>query len=255
MKSFEKSVIGLVFSLLFFASLILGTLYFQILNPNYLFGVFEKHEVYKKLPYLLATSIPNDPNLSYEEKIGYSAILANIPPSLFKEIIEANLTQALNFAHAREDSIEISFPTKKLGLGPTDARWSLSENANPALREQLKNIHGIASKILVLWFVALSALIALFFLYGRVTESKKMIGGYVLLLANGIALLLSSLIVKFFLIQIARDLPNQPEPAQKLLGLLAQSLFSEIIFSWIVIGIIVTLAGIGLHIANKRLKK
>lgn len=256
MRNFEKSAIGLIFSALFFVSLILGTLYFQILNSSYLFSVFEKHKVYEKLPYLLATSIPNDPNLNFEERFVYSAVLSNIPPSLFKEIIEGNLSQALDFVHGQRENIEILLPTKQLGLGPADVRWSISENANPVLQERLKFVHGIATKILVLLTLALLGLVGLFLLYGKVANSKYKIGGYVLLLANGIALLLSSLIVKFFLIQMARDLPNQPEPAQKLLGLLAGSLFSEIIFSWIIIGILVTSAGCVLYaVVNLKLPR
>lgn len=254
MKNFEKSAIGLAFSALFFVSLILGTLYFQILNSSYLFSVFEKHKVYERLPRLLADSIPNDPNLSFEEKIGYSTILANIPPSLFENIIETNLIGALDYVHGREDDIQISLPTKQLGLGPTDVSWSLSEDASPSVQERLKIVHGIAAKILVLLTLALLGLAALFLFYGRLNEPKKIIEGYVLLLANGIALLLTSSIFKFFLTHMARDLPEKPEPAQKLLGLLAGSLFSEIVLTWIIVGIIVTAAGIGLY-AIRRLSK
>lgn len=248
----EKFFIGILFSVLLSLFLILTTLYFQILNSNYIFGIFEKHGVYEKIAPSLAVSIPNDPNLSTEERFAYSVILKNTTPNMIKEIIETNLGQVLNYAHGKSDDITLSLPTKNMGIAPDDIRWSLSENPNPQVKQQLNILHGIATKILILWAIVFIFLISLYLLYGKITKSNILLGGNRLLITNGLWILISGLITKFSLGQMSKNLPPNPEPSQQLLALLASSVFSEIILGWIIIGAFLFFSGIMLFAINKR---
>lgn len=254
MKRLEKFFIGTLFSLLFSLFILLTTFYFQLFNASYLFNTFKEHGLYEKIPKALASSLPNDLNLSREERLAYGTIAANISPDFVEQIVETNLTEALDFIHGRSNDIIISFPTKELGLGETNIKWSLSENSTPQLKEQLNLIHGIGTKILILWIIVFILLMSLFLLYGKVSN-KIITGGSRLLITSGTMLLLSSLISRFLLIQMAQNLSNGSEPSQKLLGLLASSLLIDIAFSWSVISIFVLVLGVTLFIIEAKLIK
>lgn len=252
MQTFGKLITGMLFTNSFFSFILISTVYFQILNSNYLFYVFEKHQVYEKIPSLLTESLPNDPNLSTQEKLGYSQLAQNIPPSIVENIIRKNLLQILSYIHGRSEDIIISFPTKSLGLAPTDTAWSLTKNAPVELSTQLHQIHGLGEKLRMAWIVSIILLVTMFLTYGKVTKSKWLISGKILI-SSGSVLLILSLILKFFLIQLSVNLANAPEPSQKILGLFAESLFSEIVFGWMIIGSIVAIVGSVIFVVNKKL--
>lgn len=253
MKKVEKFIVGLIFSALLFLFVITTSVNFQLLNSSYLSSVFERHQVYDKLPKILSDSLINDPKLSAEEKLGLSLIFRNIPPQLVQEVIEQNLTQAQSFIDGKSKDIVISIPTKSLGLAPTDQSWSLSKNANPELKKQLQVLQGLKTKIIIFWILLLTALIVLFFAYLKFASNGKIIGGKYLLLTNGSLLAGVSVIAKLFLLAINKSPKNTREPSQAILALLASSLFSEIVYVWLAIGFLLILASGVIIFASKRL--
>lgn len=248
MRTFKKIALGFFFFLFSIVFLLLTTLYFELLSSSFLFGSFERNNVYEKLPQALVASLPNDPNLSKEEQMGYSEIIAKIDPKQIKKIVEKNAESILNFIHGKSEDAGFYLPAKDLGI--PDARenisWSISQNANPQLQERINLANGIGTKILILWFIFLLVLIGLFFLYGKLTSPKHMLGGSTLLILTGALILCLSTVLKFYLILISKELGKEPdiEPSQVLLSHLSSSLFTEIITTWIILGAILTIFGI-----------
>lgn len=255
MKRFEKFAIGAFFSISLSLFLILTTIYFQLLNDNYLFGVFEKYSVYEKIAPAISKTIPNDPNLSDEERFTYSTILKNSSPNIIKEAIETNLTQILNFIHGKSNDVIISLPIKEMGLSPTDIKWSLSQNSTQELKNQMNIVHGIALKILILWIIVFMLLISLYLLYGKIAKANILLGGNRLLITNGLWILITGSISKFSINQMVQNLPANAQPSQQIIVILASSLFSEIISGWSVIGFFLLISGIIIFVIDKKTNK
>lgn len=198
-------------------------------------------------------SIPNDSNLSKEEKLGYRLIISKISPETLEKIIEGSVTNTLKFVHGSTTDIILSFPVKEIGLGPKNISWSLSQN--PQARESLNIIHGIGTKIFILWFFVLFLLIGLFFLYGKVTNSYKFLGGGRLLITNGLFLFTSGLFLNLVLPLASKTFPAQLEPSQALVGILFSSLLPEVGFVWSVLGLIIFIAGISIFLIERKMKQ
>lgn len=149
MKFLAKLLIQFLFEFIFFLSLLTSTFYFQLLQKTFLFQAFEEHHLYEELPIALSQSIPNDPNLSEEEKIAFTLILKEVSPELVKQVIEENLSQVLDFIHGKSSDLMFTIPLKELGIQTAeDIQWSLKEDAAPDLQEKIQILHG-SSKILL----------------------------------------------------------------------------------------------------------
>lgn len=241
MKTATRIFVGSISTSLFIALILLTTIRFEILNKSFLFGSFEKHNVYAKLPFLLADSIPNDPNLSKEEKIGYAEFVRNISPQIAKPLIEDNLTQVIDFLNGQSKDIIISFSLNGIGFENTSGiRWSLAEIPDKNLQEKIRESNGIGNLLIIAGLIVLAILTSLFFLSGKA-----------ILLSGGVYIIIISLISKYLLMTIGKELMNGRELSQKLLGLLSASLFSDITTTWLVMGVMLILLWLTLHIRNK----
>lgn len=252
MKTAEKIIIGASFSLLFSLWIILSSLYFLLLNENYLIASFERHNVYTRVPKLLAESLPSDPNLTDDERLAYSLIFTNIPPKFIEKILVDNVSSVGNFIHGRRDNLIVSLPAKELGISQANLEWSMSRDADLKTRSQLEGLHGVATKILILWIIVLIGIVSLFLVYGKVTNSKKMLGGYHLLLVSGTSLTVLSAVLFIVFHQLSVELLKGIEPSQKILGLLLSTILTEVSFAWIVTGVIVVTLGIVLKLISEK---
>lgn len=241
MKTAGRILAGVISILLFTILIFLVTTKFELLNKSFLFNSFEKHNVYTRLPTLFADFIANDPSFSKEEKIGFTEFVKNIPPQAIKPLIEDNLTQVLDFLNGQSKDIVISFSLSGVGFeNASGIRWSLSQTPDKNLQERIKALNGISSALTAAGIIILAILAGLFFLSGRQ-----------ILLSGGISIIAISLISKYFLISISKELLSGKEIAQKLLGLLSSSLFSDITNTWLIMGTILILFWLALHIRNK----
>jgi len=241
MKTTLKFFLGSFSTSLFIVLMLLVTARLELLNKSFLFGTFEKHDAYVKLPLLLAVSIPNDPNLSKEEKIGYAEFVKNISPQVIKPLIENNLTQVIDYLNGQSKDIVLSFSLN--GVGFQDAsgiRWSITQISDKNLQEKIKAFNGIGNTLIVTMGIVLTILIGLFFLSGKT-----------ILLSGGIYIVATSLISKLFLMTIYKELINGQEISQKILGFLSTSLFPDIINTWLIMGGILILLWFSLHIISK----
>lgn len=237
MKIAARGFIGTLFALLVTVFILLITIRFEILNKSFLFGVFEKHNVYGQLPNLLVTSLPNDPNLTDEERLGYTEFAKNISPQVIKPLIEDNFGQVIDFLNGDSKDIVISFALNGVGFENVGSiRWSISQIPDKNTQEQIRSLNGIGNTLIIAWVTVFIVLVALFFLYGRLTTPKSWIGGKTLLLSSGVSIFTMSVFTKIALIFIGKGLVEGKEPAQKLLALLSTSLFSEITITWLMIG-------------------
>ena len=242
MNKLEKILIGFIFSLLFSFFVILSSLNFPLLNDKFLFYVFEKHNLYERIPKELGASFINDPNLSVEEKLGYTLIVRNIPPNTFEKILKTNITSALKFVHGKSNDMVIYFPAKELRLGPQDLSWSFSQNSPPNTKGTLSLINGIWIKFFILWFVTLLSLIGLFFLYGK-ASLQKLAGRRFLIINGSLLYILGALL--FVISQIlAQTFPTKLEPSKALIKILFLSLIPEIALTWIIFGASLFMIGI-----------
>lgn len=252
MKNAARIIIGTISTSLFITLILLITIRFELLNKSFLFGSFEKHNVYVQLPALLANSIPNDPNLSGEEGKGLVEFAKNISPQVLKPLIEDNLTQVIDFLNGRSKDIVLSFSLQGIGFeNASGLRWSLSQIPDKNLQEKIKMLNGIGNTLITAGFVILIILVILFFLYGRLTVPKQLFGGRSILLSTGIYVLAISTIGKLSIMAIGKELINGREPSQKILGLLSASLFSDITTTWLIMGGVLILLWLALHIRSK----
>lgn len=238
MKTAGKILIGIVSALLFIILLLLATIRFELLNKAFLFGSFEKYHVYAKLPSLLAASLPNDPNFSEEEGKGLAEFVKNISPQVIKPLIEDNLTQVLDYLNGESKNVVISFSIQGIGFeNASGIRWSLSDLPDKNLQEKIKALNGAGNLLTIAGIIVLAILVGLFFLSGKI-----------ILLIGGLSIAVISLIIKFLLMVIGKELINGREPSQKLLGLLSSSLFSDITTTWLVAGMLLILLWLGIKI-------
>lgn len=238
MKTAGKILIGIVSALLFIILLLLATIRFELLNKAFLFGSLEKYHVYAKLPSLLAASLPNDPNFSEEEGKGLAEFVKNISPQVIKPLIEDNLTQVLDYLNGESKNVVISFSIQGIGFeNASGIRWSLSDLPDKNLQEKIKALNGAGNLLTIAGIIVLAILVGLFFLSGKI-----------ILLIGGLSIAVISLIIKFLLMVIGRELINGREPSQKLLGLLSSSLFSDITTTWLVAGMLLILLWLGIKI-------
>lgn len=220
MKTAVKTFIGALAVPLFLTFIILATLRFEVLNKSYLFGVFEKHKIYEKLPVVLADSLPPE----------YAEFAKNISPQVIKPLIEDNLTQIIDFINGDSKDIVLSFALNGVGFeNSTGISWSPPES--------IKSVNGAGNIMIIALVIILAILAGLFFLEGKV-----------ILLIGGIYITAISVIIKLGLLVIGNELTKGPDPSQKLLGLLAASLFPEITTTWLILGILLILLWIILKI-------
>lgn len=241
MKNAARIIIGAISTSLFVALILLITIRFELLNKSFLFGSFEKHNVYAQLPSLLANSIPNDPSFSEEEKLGYVEFIKNISPQVVKPLIEDNLTQVIDFLNGRSKDIVLSFSLQGIGFeNASGLRWSLSQIPDKNLQEKIKMLNGIGNLFILAILIVLAILVGLFFLSGRR-----------ILFVSGTGIVIISLMSKLFLMMIGKELMNGREISQKILGLLSASLFSDITTTWLIMGGVLILLWLALHIRSK----
>lgn len=242
-------MIVVIFTLLFLNVVIFVTLYFKLLDQTYLFKSFERNSVYQKIPGVLAKTLPNDPNLSFEEKFTISAIAPNIPSSFVKDAVEKNTLQILDFIHGRTNDIVITFPSFDKNLAGKNTQWSLSKNAPVDFRMSVEMLHGAGSKLFAAIIFETLVLFALIIAYGR--TDGRLFGSAPLFYGGGILLFLS-VFLKFFIPDLAGNLSKGPEPSQAILGLVVSSLLPDIINLWLVISVFVILFGIVILVINRR---
>lgn len=256
MRNALKTFIGTISASLLITLILIATIRFELLNKSFLLDSFEKHNVYKQLPILLASSLPNDPSLPEEEKIAYTEFVKNIPPQVIKPLIEDNLTQVIDFLNGRSKDMVISFSLQ--GIGFQDAsgiRWSLSQIPDKDLQERIKAANGIGNALIIAGGIMLTILVGLFFLYGRLSTPKKLLGGRSILLSAGVYILVISAICKFSITTVGKELINGKELSQKILGLLVASLSPDIITTWLIIGSVLILLWLALFIGTKITEK
>lgn len=245
MKSALKFFLGSLSTSLFIVLMLLIAIRLEVLNKSFLFGSFEKHNVYAQLPTLLASSIPNDPSFSGEEKIGYAEFIKNISPQVIKPLIEDNLTQVIDYLNGQSKNIVLSFSLN--GIGFQDAsglRWSLAETTDKNLKGRIEAFNGAGKTMIFAMGIILVILVGLFFLSGRT-----------MLLSGGIYIAATSLISKIFSTSIDKELTNNSGTSQKLLGLLSTSILSDITITWLLMGTLLILLWVILRISAKITQK
>lgn len=233
MKGLGKVLLTILFVLFSVIFLLLSSIYFEILNKNFLFGSFERHQVYEKLPSALAESLPNDPNMSSDMQIDYNAI-KNVQPSSVKILVEQNLSQFLNFIHGSSSEISINIIAKDLGF-PQGANlsWSMKESAGATGRNPMQGLKGSANYILRALGIDFLVLLGLFALFKKLNKKAN-----ALFLTDGIFILILSLILKLLSTIIPSTFPAKAEPSQVLIKIISTSILADITTSWLLLGII-----------------
>lgn len=238
MKTALRVLIGSLSASLFVSFILLATIRFEILNKSFLFSVFEKHKVYEQLPKLLASSFPNDPNLSKEEGMDYADFVKNISPQVLKPLVENNFGQVIDFLNGESKDIIISISLSGVGFQDSSGiRWSLSELPDKNLQERIRALNGIGNTLIIATVVILVILIGIFFVYGKS-----------ILLSGGLYILALGTIGKLFIMVVGKELLNGKEPSQKLLGLLSTSLFPDITTTWLIVGGLLILLWLGMKV-------
>lgn len=226
--------------MLFVVLVLLITIRFKVLNKSFLFNAFEKHNVYAKLPSLIADSLQNTSNLSEEEKAGYAEFIKNIPPKNIKPLAENNLTQIIDFLNGQSKDVAISFTLPGVGFeNASGINWKLSQMPDKNLQKKLMMLGETDNAIIIAGIAVLTVLAGLIILFGRK-----------IMLIDGIFVVTVGLLSKFIFIIIGGELINGQELIQKMLGLLFASLSPGITNTWIAAGGIMILLWLSMFILD-----
>ncbi|MDZ4227869.1 MAG: hypothetical protein U1E54_01355 [Candidatus Levybacteria bacterium] len=256
MKNAIRIFIRYISTSLLITLVLLTIIRFELLSKPFVFEALEKHNVYEQLPSLLAESLPNNLSLSEKEKIIYTEFIGNISPQIIKPLIVDNLTQILDFLNGESKDIVISFSLQGIGFeNASGIRWSIPQIPDKNLQEKIMALNGIGNTLIIAIPIVAGILIFLFFLYGRLTIPKQLLGGKEILLSSGIYITAISLISKYSLTMAGKELLAGQEPSQKLLGLLFASLFSDIATTLLTMGLVLILLWLTLFIGIKVTKK
>lgn len=236
MKNAGKIIIGILFFLFSVIFLLLSSLYFQLLNPAFVFSTFESDGFYQELPQKLLESLPNDPELSQEERQDYGDIAKDISPELVQNVIETNFTTITAFIKGTTSELIIIIPPLNSDIKKIE--WSLKDAPQA---QGITKFQGSGKYILATLVIDLLLLTGLFFLYKKINSKK---GATSLFIITGIIIAIVSIILTLITKGLSYELLKGIEPSQKILGLLASSLFPKITLTWSIVGIILLIIGI-----------
>ena len=231
----KRLLASLVFSLLFFWLMVLLTVRFLFLNADFLFASLTRHRVYQEVPAFLELALSQQNlQLEPEERQVYEAIAAQVTPELVQKTTEENVGRVLNFLHGRVADIEVYLPTGQLGINKTDIYWSTNALQNPQMQESLNALRGV-TKRLVLACLVLAVILLGLFVY---LKSPGVV------IATGSLVLAVGLIGRIAIFVLLKTLPQETEPAAKLLALLGNSLLADAVFVWLMLGSVLLTGGI-----------
>lgn len=239
MKLGVKIILWTIFMPLLLIFVLLTTLRFEILNPNLLFFSLERHNLYQRIPEVLVSSLPNDPNIkSDEERQAYTQIAGRLDKETIKEVIEPNFTQILDYLDGKAEDINVLIPAQKLGIPGlnSDIKWSLvaSRTDGSGSPDRMVAAKGVGTKLYLLWGLVLAILVGIIIGYGQARDR--------LILVGGIMVTTVSVVLRLGLLFLEKSMTVR-EPAQALLKLMSGSLLADIVTTWIVFGAALILLG------------
>lgn len=239
MKVFLRIVLSLFFIPVFLIFLLLTSLKFQLLNYNFVISSFEKNKIYDNVQ-----SFQQSVLLEQEKKGSKAELDIEITPAMAKEFLEKNLKSILGFINGESGQIMIFIPN----IGETE----LTKLAPNFPKEMLDNIQKWAGFVMPAWVITLGLILGIIFVLFKLGWKKdKFSEGFFICIS--LVLVILGLLVRFFLIQMGRDLvkPGISEPSQVLIGMMANSLLPEIVNLWIIIAFSLIPLSIGILILKK----
>lgn len=242
--------------------LILVSIRFQFLDPNFWINTFNKYDVYQNLE----TVIPRIIEWQTVHEGGSNAELAEARVAVkvltdenLKITFEENIKNTLNFVNGKENTWNVFIPKDKLPKGllpnflldsetvPLDTLISFfrrGQGNGLAFTSEISIIGKVVWTALTFWFVLV--LLILFALY-------KFRGLPLALFTSAFFILLLVGFLTIAKVNIARDLIKEGmEPAQLLLATLGPPIVTEVTNLWVRIAVIMMVLALTATFAMKR---
>lgn len=248
-------LLNVLFISFFLIFTLLTSIKFHLLNYSQVTSSFAKNNVYEKIPGFLDSALKEKENeLGKEEKEAYGAIAKTITPEVAKRTLETNLKEIYNFLDGKTDDIQLYLPLKETGLDQFIKLKNERISINGLFRQnsqlnQAEKLKGVTKLILLGWFVVLGLILFQLFLSYKLAKNK---GVGIPLIICGVLLTIISILAKFFLYQMSRDLTSSIEPSQRLIAMLASSILPEIAFTWTIAGVSIAVIGTLFLILSKK---
>lgn len=287
MKSFFRFIAGTLTSFSFVFLLLLTTVRFQLLNPQFLISALDKPEVYRQtqraLRMVLKDSLESEfsnqgldiNNLTVgERKIlnkQISEITDLITTDKIQDFTEKNIVHVLSYINGQSEKLTLYIPIEKWGfpISPTDEETLtlLNENTDveklietdkkfPVTKQQVRRLHNIQKEIYQAWEMTIIAFLA--FLIIRFSLGKKSLKarslGKLLIMLGG-STLATSAISKIAGENIINNVSRYKHPVQILLGAIATPIVAEIVKLWLFVGAGMIVLGIIIIFVSNKFKK
>lgn len=238
----------------FLIFLILTSIYFQLLNYDFLTQTFVKHNFYQEVPEFLDYSLSfNDLGLDEQEVDAYKKFARLLTPEILQKTIETDLLRFINFLKGSNVQLQIYLPARELGLDSRllkDNELDISAFANADIMQRVNTLRGVTTYVLIVWVVVLIILINILYRQFQSGGRDKITGFAALLLVLGVFTSMAAKLLELFAGSVVVSLTTGKEPSQRLLGLFFKPVSQDIFKLWFIIAGIVFMIGLVLIVGR-----
>ncbi|QQG41148.1 MAG: hypothetical protein HYV90_03140 [Candidatus Woesebacteria bacterium] len=262
MKFFIKSILFILFIPVFLIAVIAGIIKYQLLDPYFWQGSFDRGNVYSGLSQTLKTYTVKQIVREGGNTTDARVLTDLINPANIKDLIDRNVINILSFANGQAREITVYIPISKFpkGFVPKDLGINeltplstiLSKFNIPINRNQIQwiSIIGKTSSFLLMSSVAILVIcLCLFFVL--TDAGKRLTFAGVTILLIGILSLSIWKQIGSYTGNLAGNLQAPPVLEKQIVAIVTQPVLAEIAKTWFLVGVTFTIFGIALFFIKK----
>lgn len=289
MRSFLRFVVSILILVSFLIFLLITTIRFQLLNPEFLVRALGKPGVYEHTEKALKLTIKNTLRKQYEEEsdieleeltVGERAridkeiekITDIITSERLQDFAENNIVQILSFVNGKKEKLVLYLPFKQWGL-PREIKsqepfvlfseeTDVEKLIDTVLAEpqktkgQLSTVQDIGEIIKIIWPISAGVIFVLLLIHYLLnTGPKKVKATASLLIKIGILTTGLSLLLKAVGDSLAKGSSYWRESAQIFVGAVLPPLISGVVKMWFLISLVLVFSGIAILVVNRVAEK
>ena len=265
MKTAAKLTLTFLIIPLILVGIILASLHFQLLEPNFWKNTLRTNNVYTNLATVLKKTAEAQ-TTTEGGNLGDARVLINlITPANLQDILEKNITNILNFANGKVQEAIVYIPIKILpkGLLPPNL-GKITENTPLAILLDILRIEGFQETQIeslsrtgqtVTYFLILDLVILLLILIGiyfLTDKGKRYIPPAIAFIIAGIVVQVLALFGYIIRTSMFTGWVKSNEPVQAILAPFVPYILGEIVKVWVIIGAFVIVGGVVFLFFRKR---
>jgi hypothetical protein len=280
MKAFFLRFSSSLLILLILSFVFLTTIYFQLINPNFLLNTLEKANAYEKTQLALRYATQNQIEKEIAEQgidieklsVGERQLLEQQAAEITKiitverlqEFTESNIQMVADFLNGRNEKLLLYMPLEEWGIQEntsdpngvklfsrqTDVENLLIENPNTIITKARLNLfYNVANKLQGFWFTTAIVIFVLLIINFTLSskEFKLQSTANIFLVSGGVVIVLSMLL-KYIGENLVRSSPYIRDPSKIIIGALIPTFVNEITKLWVAMGLGLFLSGLLIHL-------